>query len=142
MTQRILIPELAHANIDLLTSQMRTLAPNDCYGVSIDYGVNADKVYIEVSDTVTANLLNTLKSAAASHNPDNKTPEQQSELTGKADIADLLSKADTALTQIATKKTTFNSNKNLANAGDLLLEITDDLVECIKVLKYIVKRIT
>lgn len=137
MTQVILIPELLSANIPLLDSQLKAAAPVDCYGVVADnVGLS-----IVVSDAITPALLATLKSLAIAHDPNGKTPEQAAEINGRADIADLLTKADTALTQLAAKEATFKANQNLANAGALLIEIADDLQAAIKVLKFIVKRI-
>ena len=137
MTQVIFIPELQSANILLLDSQLKSAAPLDCSGVFADnIGVS-----IVVSDTISPALLATLKSIAIAHNPNGKTPEQTAEVNGRADIADLLAKADTALTQLAAKEATFKANQNLANAAPLLIEIADDLQAAIKVLKFVVKRI-
>lgn len=143
MTQEILIPELTAVNPSLLDSQLKAAAPNDCYGIvaNRDDQGNVSQVKIVVSDTITAQLLATLKSIALAHDANQQTPAQQAEAAGRADIADLLTKADTALSQLASKRATFAGTPNLANAAPLLLEVTDDLIAAIKVLKYIVKRI-
>lgn len=141
MTQEILVPEVKAANIELLTSQLKAAAPLDCFGVKIYQNVGVFDLYIITSDTITPQLLASLKAIAIAHDPSAKTPEQQADITGKADVAALLAQADSALTQLASKRATFAGNQNLANAAPLLLEVTDDLVAAIKVLKYIVKRV-
>lgn len=141
MTQEILIPEVKKINSDLLTSQLKAAAPADCYGIKFYEREGIYDVYIVTTDTIAAPLLATLKSIALAHDPDAKTPEQAAEVNGRADIADLLQKADTALAQLAAKEATFKASQNLANAAPLLIEIADDLQAAIKVLKFVVKRI-
>lgn len=94
MTQVILIDGKKTANADLLNSQLKAAAPNDCYGLTVD----KDGLNIVVSDTIDGATLQTLKNIAANHDASAKTPAQQAEETAKTEIAAFLAAADKDIT--------------------------------------------
>jgi hypothetical protein len=136
MTQLITVPNVTSANFDLLDGDLKAAAPSDCFGITGD--VNG--LSIVVSDTIAAPLLQTLKLIVQNHNPNAKTPAQQAEASGKVDTAALITAADTALAQLTSKLATFQATPNLANAGPLLIEITQDLIALIKFNKYMARK--
>ena len=137
MAKEILI-NIINPNIDALDKSLKTaLTTAVCYGLKIDFS----GTYLVMADDATAQQIGQAQAIAAAHDPAVKTAEQVAEIAGRTDIADLLTKADTALTQIAAKRATFAATPNLVNATPLLLEIADDTMAMIKVLKYIAKRV-
>lgn len=135
MTQLINVDNIQAINAELLDSQLKAIAPVDCYGLTFD----RDGLHIVVSDTITAQLVDTLKAVCVAHNHNDKTPAQIAEAAGKLDTADLLAKADKAITDISTKLATFQATPNLANASPLLIELAQDVVAMIKAIKFIAK---
>lgn len=138
MAQTILIPNVQSINPDLLDSQLKAAAPVDCYGLTLD----KDGLHIVVSDTILPNLLATLQNLCLTHNSSQQTATQQADATGKTDTASLLSAADTALAQLASKLATFQGTPTLGNAGPLLVEAVQDLQATIKALKYIARKVS
>jgi len=135
MTQLIPVPDMGTINTDLLDSQLKAAAPTDCYGINLYQGV----LSLVVSDTISPALVNTLVSVCRAHDGNALTPTQQAAATGKLDTADLLAKADKAITDIGTKLATFQATPNLANASPLLVELAQDVVAMIKAIKFIAK---
>lgn len=134
---RILKTTLTSANIPLLDQQLKAALPAKCYGVNADY----TGLYVVLADDATNADEATALSVATAHNPNVDTAEQAAEKVGKVNVAALLSAADTALTQLAAKRTTFQTTPTLANAAPLLVEIGQDLEGVIKALKYVLTRI-
>lgn len=60
----------------------------------------------------------------------------------RADTAALLTKIDTALTDIAAKQAAFQATPNLANAAPLLVELSQDMTDVLKALRYLIKRLS
>lgn len=137
MAQLINVDNIQTINAELLDSQLKAIAPADCYGLTFD----RDGLHIVVSDTITAQLIDTLKAVCVAHNQNDKTPAQQAAATGKLDTADMLAKADKAITNIGTKLATFQATPNLANASPLLIELAQDVTAMIKAIKFIAKQI-
>lgn len=133
MTQVILLAGVTQVNTDLLDRQLKTAAPNDCYGLNID--ING--VHIVVSDTIDNALLQTLKAVASAHNAAEDTPEQATTKTGKANIAALLASADSAIADLTAKRAAAVATPNISTVGALVLSITDTLLAVVKCLKYI-----
>lgn len=143
MAQRILIEDITKCNIDLLTQQLRAIAPNDCYGVSAECNSETGALihlWLEVSDTIAAPVVTQLKAACAAHDPTAKTPEQQAEVTGKLAADDVLAKADKTISDITTKLAAFQAAQNLANAAPLLIELAQDVLILAKYTKYLARK--
>jgi hypothetical protein len=85
--------------------------------------------------------LSALIDVCRAHDPNALTPTQQATATGRLDNADLIAKADKAITDISAKLATFQATPNLANAGPLLVELAQDVTAMIKALKFIAKQI-
>lgn len=136
MAQRIKT-QLQSANMPLLDQQLRTVL------TVLFEGVVADNtgLYLQLSESATQSDITQALSIAAAHDPQVDTPEQAAEKVGKVNVAALLSAADTALAQLAAKRTTFQSAQTLQNAAPLLTEVAQDLEGVIKALKYVLTRI-
>lgn len=137
MPRRINVPSVAQVNFDLLDKQLKAAAPADCYGISWD----ADGLHIEVADAIAANVAQTLMGLVLAHDPNQDTPEQAAAKVGKTDLADWLTKADTALSDIKTKLDAFKAAPDLTNAAPLLIELAQDMRLALRAQKYIAKKI-
>lgn len=134
---RILKTALNSANIPLLDQQLKAALPTKCYGVNADYS----GLYVVLDDSATGADDATALAVCVAHDPNVDTAAQAAEKVGKINVAALLSAADTALTQLAAKRTTFQSAQTLQNAAPLLTEVAQDLEGVIKALKYVLTRI-
>lgn len=129
---------LQAANIEALDKALKTaLTVNICYGVSGD----ETGLYIDMADSADEGQITQAMQIAAVHDPAVLTTEQQEIVTGVANVSDLLSKVDTALTDLTTKRAAFQATPTLQNAGPLLLEVSQDLIGVLKALKYVLKHI-
>ena len=137
MPQIIPVPDMGPINSDLLDSQLKAVAPVDCLGVNTYNGA----VSIVVTDTAAPVVVAALITVCRAHDANALTPTQQAAATGKLDTADLIAKADKAITDIGTKLATFQATPNLANAGPLLVELAQDVTAVIKALKFVAKQI-
>lgn len=127
---------LQAANLEALDIALKTaLTSATCYGITAD----ETGLYIDMADNATAAQVDQAVALANAHNPEVLTPAQQEAVTGAANVSDLLSKIDTALTDLTAKRATFQASPNLANAAPLLLEVSQDLIGVLKALKYVLK---
>ena len=136
--QEIAIPDITTINSDLLDQQLRAAATIDYIGNKMGFGAPLTLI---VSDAILQSTLDQLKAICANHDPNELTTTQQAKATGKVDTADMLAKADKAITDIGTKLATFQATPNLANASPLLIELAQDVTAMIKAIKFIAKQI-
>lgn len=119
--------------IPAFDAAMRVIAGNAYKGLTI----RRDKFFL-ITEGATEEQSNALVQAALLHDYTARTAEQTAKEQGKTDTAALVAQIDTALSDIATKQAAFQGNQNLANAGALLLELSQDMTGVLKALRYVI----
>lgn len=119
--------------IPAFDAAMRVIAGNAYKGLTI----RRDKMFL-ITEGATEEQINALVQAALVHDYSLRTAAQTVKDQGKTDTDSLLAQIDTALSEIASKEAALRATQNLANAGALLLELSEDMTGVLKALRYVI----